>query len=207
MNNTKINPNLPSPYRTGSFLIYATQSVRIFSLAKTAESGVAPAAVQEVSVRTAKTEQTATRMPGVVYHRFPTPDHCPPFEMLQPFVDLFRQIDPNRDRVHFHCHGGDGRTSTFLALYDMAYWFTNWKTDRFPTLDGFANRQCNLFDYSLNPAHDCEGKKVTPDWKYKLAEIRWFVLGFMRWYILNGLLQSNESFVLPDDWKAKALEA
>jgi hypothetical protein len=88
----------------------------------------------------------------------------------------------------------------------MASWFKNWKTDRFPTLEQFAQRQCQLFSYSLNPDRNCDGKSVPPDWKYELARERWFVLAFMRWYILNGLLFSNKPFDLPPDWKSKALE-
>jgi len=187
--------------------IKKTPDVKIFNLEKAAEGGVVPVAVADVRVMSAKTEKMAAEsVPRVVYHRLPTPDHCPPFEVLPPFLDLLKRVDPAKDWVHFHCHGGDGRTTTFLALYDMAYWFRMWKTDRFPTLQEFADRECRLFKYNLNPDYDCNRKPTTPDWKYELARERWDVLGFMRLYILNGLLFSDQPFVLPDDWKTKGLE-
>jgi hypothetical protein len=187
----------------------ATANVRMFSYTKDAEERIIPTGITELTVTDAATEETiARRMPfPVVYHRLPTTDHCPPFEMLEPFIAFCNQIDLAKDWVHFHCHGGDGRTTTFLALYDMAFWFRNWKTDRFPTLEQFAHRQCQLFNYSLNPDKDCGRKPANQDWKYELARERWFVLAFMRWYILNGLLFSKKRFVLPRDWKSKALEA
>ena len=189
--------------------VQATPKVRIFFLTKDAEDRVTPGSTAELTVTDAATEEIiASRMPfPVVYHRLPTTDHCPPFEMLEPFIAFCNQIDLVKDWVHFHCHGGDGRTTTFLALYDMAFWFRHWKTDRFPTLEQFAQRQCQLFSYSLNPDKDCGGHPAKQDWKYELARERWFVLAFMRWYILNGLLFSKKRFVLPGDWKSKAWEA
>jgi hypothetical protein len=186
-----------------------TPKVQIFFITKGAEDRVTPGLTTELTVTDAATEEMiAARMTfPVQYHRLPTTDHCPPFAMLGPFIAFFNKVDPAKDWVHFHCHGGDGRTTTFLALYDMASWFKLWKADRFPTLDQFADRQCQLFSYSLNPDRNCDGKSVPRDWKYELAKERWLVLAFMRWAILNGLLSSNKPFVLPHDWKSKALEA
>src|SRR5262249_320118 len=97
----------------------------------------------------------------------PVTDHFPPFQMLEPFITLFTQIDPAKDWVHFHCHGGDGRTTTFLALYDMAYWATVYRLTDFPKqFDKFAERQCLIFDHvSLNPDKDCKGGDKSKAWK------------------------------------------
>ena len=39
------------------------------------------------------------------------------------------------DWVHCHCHGGDGRTTTFLALFDMVHWAKTKGTSKFPTVE------------------------------------------------------------------------
>src|SRR5262245_16180145 len=56
----------------------------------------------------------------VQYLRIPVTDHCAPsdtaVDKLCGLRDEARK-DP-RSWVHFHCHGGDGRTTTFLTLYD-----------------------------------------------------------------------------------------
>jgi Inositol hexakisphosphate len=46
-------------------------------------------------------------------------DHCRPTDdMVDRFVTFVHGLPANA-WLHFHCHGGDGRTTTFMALYDM----------------------------------------------------------------------------------------
>src|SRR5262249_8189956 len=125
----------------------AVPTARVFSYDEDKNSGrISPTGCTEITVASAVTERMVAEEPGwlscpVSYHRLPVTDHCPPFEMLEPFITLFTQIDPAKDWVHFHCHGGDGRTTTFLALYDMAYWATVYGLQDFPKqFDKFAER-------------------------------------------------------------------
>jgi hypothetical protein len=89
----------------------------------------------------------------VHYVRIPVTDHCGPSESA--LAGLRARIpvstSPADAWVHFHCHGGDGRTTTFLALYDMLCW--SHSNDPLPPggLDAIACRQCLLFSYCLNP--------------------------------------------------------
>jgi hypothetical protein len=124
----------------------------------------------------------------VHYWRIPVTDHCAPSNLaLTEFGKLAASCDAGSSWVHFHCHGGDGRTTTFLALYDMVCWKQQSK-DPFPALEVFARRQYGLPpSYCLNP-DGCAGRN--PDgchsgnppappiagWKRPLAVKRWAVL-------------------------------
>jgi hypothetical protein len=66
----------------------------------------------------ASEEELALRN-GIRYVRFTVPDHMHPSdEDVDRFVALIRGLG-EKDRLHFHCHAGMGRTTTFLAMYDM----------------------------------------------------------------------------------------
>jgi hypothetical protein len=135
----------------------------------------------------------------VHYWRIPITDHCAPSTpALAEFRELVASCDPESSWVHFHCHGGDGRTTTFLALYDMMSWHRRSK-DPFPALEVFARRQYGLHpNYCLNP-DGCGG--IDPDgcyggtppappiagWKRPLAVKRWAVLKEFHDHLCRGL--------------------
>ena len=78
----------------------------------------------------------------VEYVRIPVTDHCAPSDAAIDVLCGLREAartDPT-SWVHFHCHGGDGRTTTFLALYDMLCWSES--ADPLPSAETFARRQC-----------------------------------------------------------------
>jgi protein-tyrosine phosphatase len=141
-----------------------------------AQERMMPTGYDEVLVDRAYTEADLVaqrlrfRNTTVQYLRIPVTDHCAPSDAA---LDELRGLrgtarkDP-RSWVHFHCHGGDGRTTTFLALYDMLCWSET--PDPLPSMDSFARRQCQLFSYCLNPSGSAES------WKTSLAEVRWTVL-------------------------------
>ncbi len=153
---------------------------------------VAPTSYTELKVGEAATEEKVAAWLAkmlsvpVIYRRIPVTDHCAPSTraiaaLRKLWIEATQQ---DESWVHFHCHGGDGRTTAFLALWDML----NWKKSGqpFPLLKDFACRQCQLFDYCINPA-GCGGcgqckEKEPPtteceeDWKLSLAEARWQAL-------------------------------
>jgi protein-tyrosine phosphatase len=115
----------------------------------------------------------------VQYVRIAVTDHCAPSDAaLNELRTVANKVTPN-DWVHFHCHGGDGRTTTFLALYDM--WC--WKKANYPgylSLEGFACRQYKLAaNYWVNPfGCNCVPPPPPPSqpiagWKRPLALERW----------------------------------
>ncbi len=147
---------------------------------------VAPVSYTDVVVGKTYTEATAAEVLTsefnlpVIYHRVPVTDHCAPTEVaISQLTALFAQVrkDP-QSWVHFHCHGGDGRTTTFLALLDMLWWKKS--KDPLPPLTDLACRQCALFQYCLNPdgCRCANGFSAQPvaGWKRPLADVRWAVL-------------------------------
>ena len=136
---------------------------------------VIPVSYQNLYVSEARSEAELApiltdlfRPTRVHYRRITVTDHCAPgAQALSEIQDLRRSVRDN-DWVHFHCHGGDGRTTTFLALWDMLTWKLS--DDPLPSLEQFAARQLQLFPYVLDPSG-------TTGWKLPLAEARWEALG------------------------------
>jgi Inositol hexakisphosphate len=160
----------------------AGRTTQVFSIAADCQDNrkqgrVMPVSYEDVSVRTAYTEADAAKMltaklkTRVEHVRIPVTDHCAPSDAaLEELRGLWKKVGGN-DWVHFHCHGGDGRTTTFLALYDMLSWKRSGAL--LPSLEEFAHRQRQLFAYSLDP-------DAAKAWKKSLAEKRWAKLEAFR---------------------------
>jgi len=176
----------------------AGQTVQVFTIADDGgdnrkQQRVMPVSYDEVAVGASATERQAFDGvkigPSTVHYvRIPVTDHCGPTEAA--LADLRARIpvstSPEDAWVHFHCHGGDGRTTTFLALYDMLCW--KHSNDALPPggVAPFACRQCLLFSYCLNPCGctnpdgspggKCAMQPIEPPWKPPLEEVRWQIL-------------------------------
>jgi len=192
--------------------ITALPETQLYCIQEDDQGNVTPTGYSELVVKSAATEENvAAQFPfSTKYVRIPVTDHCMPSEdALNTFTNLCLGLKSG-DWVHCHCHGGDGRTTTFLALFDMVNWFKTNGTSAFPTIEVFAQRQCQIFSYCLNPygcpnAGDCAAAP-TIDWKYFLALKRWWFLDLVRTWIVNGGLSSGKLFRLPDGWEQRICE-
>lgn len=82
----------------------------------------------------ASAEEIAHRN-GVEYVRFPVDDACRPSDAaVDAFVSFVSNLDDNA-WLHFHCSGGKGRTTLFLAMYDIM------RNARFDALETIIDRQ------------------------------------------------------------------
>jgi len=163
-----------------------TNTVQIFCVDQASKSAgrIVPTGYSEVTVTSAVSEEDILKkmsLPcAVKYVRIPVPDHCKPKPAAaHRFFSLCKEIralPEEQTWVHFHCHGGDGRTTTFLAMYDMFCWARAKKKPI--SVEEFSNRQWSLFCYCLDPS-GCENKdkkKIcdeNTDWKCALAKERW----------------------------------
>jgi predicted protein tyrosine phosphatase len=87
--------------------------------AKDAEGRLSDVQTQEVPFPLAQSEEAAVRSLGLQYFRITVTDHTRPQDAeVDRFVTFVRELAPDV-WLHFHCHAGDGRTTTFLLLYDM----------------------------------------------------------------------------------------
>lgn len=72
-----------------------------------------------ITVETALSERAIVEAAGATYERIPVTDHARPLDSeVDVFITRVRELPPE-GWVHFHCKAGMGRTTTFLALYDM----------------------------------------------------------------------------------------
>lgn len=153
-------------------------TVQIFCVDQASKSAgqIIPTGYSDVAVTLAASEEQILNKMNlscpVEYVRIPVTDHCMPNpEAWRKFIALCSKLIPLRDWVHFHCHGGDGRTTTFLAMYDMFCWAQS-KKQPVPCVQNFSNRQWSLFCYCLDPT-GCDGIDVRSNWKSALAVARW----------------------------------
>ncbi len=110
-----------------------------------------------VVVEKTATEKNLTESFKIGYFRIPVTDHLPPpEEQLERFL-AFIQTLPANSWLHFHCEAGEGRTTTFLTLYDI---LKNCKRDSF---DAIIWRQHQLGGINLSEMPSKES------WKYPFA--------------------------------------
>jgi hypothetical protein len=130
----------------------------------------------------------------VIYERIPVSDHCrPTMDAANAFINLIWNLNPQETWIHFHCHGGDGRTTSFLAMYDM-FCVAKSGIANFPNIDQFAQRQKDIFDYNLNPFIPLPGCNENTRWKCGLAKERWrFLIAWHKW-LADGALKTGKPF-------------
>lgn len=72
-----------------------------------------------VTVEQVESEKAMVQSLGMGYQRFPVQDHTRPSDaQVDGYVAFIRNL-PENSWIHAHCRGGKGRTTTFLAVYDM----------------------------------------------------------------------------------------
>jgi protein-tyrosine phosphatase len=109
-----------------------------------ASKGAAVTAAQSLVVNRAATEREVVMAAGANYVRLTVTDHARPLDSeVDRFILSIRALPPG-GWVHFHCRAGKGRTTTFIALYDML------RNARRASLDDIVSRQSLLMgDYNL----------------------------------------------------------
>jgi hypothetical protein len=127
-------------------------SVLSLSDAKTKKGGDA-SSVETVTVARVGTEKDIVTAAGAFYRRITVSDHSRPLDgEVDRFIADVRSL-PADAWAHFHCRAGKGRTTTFLALYDML------RNASRVSLEDIVQRQSLLIgDYDLLAAADDAGK-------------------------------------------------
>ena len=74
----------------------------------------------ETTVQSVQTERALIEDAGLQYVRIAATDQVwPEPQAIDAFIDFYRTLPDTPVWLHFHCHAGHGRTTTFMALYDM----------------------------------------------------------------------------------------
>lgn len=88
-------------------------------------------------------EQALVERTGANYARLTVTDHLRPGDdAVDRFVEIVRRL-PSDAALHVHCKGGKGRTTTFMAIYDML------RNAGRVSADGIIDRQGELGRYQL----------------------------------------------------------
>ena len=65
-------------------------------------------------------EKQLVESKGFKYINIPCVDHVwPSAENIDQFIEFVKSVDMKNVWLHFHCVAGEGRTATFMCLYDM----------------------------------------------------------------------------------------
>lgn len=105
-------------------------------------------------VQSKENEEEFLKREQIPYFRLYITDHTAPApEEVDRFLAFVKAL-PEGTWIHFHCRAGDGRTTTFLALYDIL------KNGHEVSLDDIIARQYHLG--GINLFHACKHNWKTP---------------------------------------------
>lgn len=90
-------------------------NLKVYALSSTKE----PIDGQSYYVKKAQTEEDIVTAFGLQYFRISATDHVwPEPEAIDRFIAFYKKL-PKNAWIHFHCKAGKGRTTSFMAMYDM----------------------------------------------------------------------------------------
>lgn len=123
-----------------------------------------------LNVESVQSEDELAGSTGNKYLRLTCPDHRrPQTEEVDRFIGFVNSIRTG-SHLHFHCHAGDGRTTTFMVMYDMM------RNAKYVTYEDITMRQFLLGGIDLNKDEDF------PEWEKKYAfERTEFLMMFYRY--------------------------
>jgi hypothetical protein len=105
------------------------KTVMVYELKKQDEGRVAVGQATPMIPESVESEQHLVTSLGARYMRIYVQDHNKPDDLaVDQFVAFVRNKVQPSSWLHFHCRGGGGRSSTFLAMYDI---IQNAQTDSF----------------------------------------------------------------------------
>ena len=95
------------------------KNITIQDVSRKEDDVIEKSAPISITVEKVETEKELTQDYKIGYFRIPVTDHLPPTKEDVGRFLTFVQSLPADTWLHFHCEAGDGRTTTFLSLYDM----------------------------------------------------------------------------------------
>ncbi|MBM3468681.1 MAG: hypothetical protein FJX71_04540 [Alphaproteobacteria bacterium] len=113
------------------------------------------------------TEEQVVQKAGAHYFRLPISDHMRPEDKDVDQFLLFVKNLPAHVWLHFHCHGGHGRTSTFMIMYDMM-------RNSHLSFDAIIDRQVQLGSLDLRHLSGSKKAYKRPEEELRYQFIRQF---------------------------------
>ncbi len=143
------------------------QTLSLLPKEMVAEKKTADVKPLQVRVEHAQTEADLVAAEGWSYFRLATADHSRPDDATVDRFIGFIGAMPKDAWLHFHCAGGMGRTTTFMAMYDMM------KNSRTVSFDDIVRRQFLLDGEDLTDLPPASNFKYQPKVE-RLAFLRRF---------------------------------
>jgi protein-tyrosine phosphatase len=96
------------------------KTVRVYKgIDKLQDGYFIPKGFSNITISDLQTEQQVVEQLGANYFRLKVTDHhAPDNAEVDLFVEFIKRL-PKNSWLHFHCRGGKGRSTTFMAMYDM----------------------------------------------------------------------------------------
>jgi len=157
-------------------LLVALPGQKDFSLwdAKAVKSGAA-GAPEHIAITEARSEANVVEASHARYVHLTVTDHVRPDDgEVERFLTAVRELPTDSD-VLFHCRAGQGRTTTFMVMYDMLR-----NAAHVPMQDIIAREAALGRDYDLNKLPTAD------DWKYPYQNDRAaFIRTFYEYAVAN----------------------
>ena len=101
-----------------------------------------------MKIELTQTESELTKKFNTEYYRITSADHRKPLDAdVDRFITFFNSLSSNY-WLHLHCHAGDGRTTTFMVMFDMM------KNAKRVSFDDIVRRQYLLGGIDLTKDED-----------------------------------------------------
>ena len=142
--------------------------------------------------KTTYNEENLVKNNDLNYFRIPVNDNeRPTDEMVDRFISFTKSLPENK-WIHFHCNDGDGRTTTFMILYDI---INNYKT---VSLDNIIERQVSLNSLNLTKFEKRDIRYLLLENFYKYSKDTNFNTTWKEWVRSNNI----EPFTLGNEKKS-----
>lgn len=123
-----------------------------------------------LAVKQVSNEADLVKKNGLSYVRLMVSDHMKPKdEEIERFVSLVKSM-PEHTWLHLHCRGGDGRTTTFMAMADML------QNAKYVSFEEIIKRQSAVSPYYNLSMTQRSNKNFTPYYEARLTFLKKFYL-------------------------------
>lgn len=136
----------------------------VYTIKKLPNGEFRPENPQQIKIKTVQSEQQLVASVGANYYRFYVLDHHRPDDQtVDEYVKFIKHKVQPDDWLHFHCRGGKGRSSTFIAMLDII------KHAATTSFDEIMQRQVDMGNINL----DAVSNKPEKRWKAKASKERY----------------------------------
>lgn len=95
------------------------KTVLLHKIREKSEGAIKDTGLLKQIVEKVESEQELAHLYGINYIRIPVMDRCRPQDLqVDRFIEFVKTM-PENAKLHFHCRAGNGRTTTFMVLYDI----------------------------------------------------------------------------------------